>query len=168
MKPQVQVGMMALALSLFFGYHAFYKSQQDRVHLIQAQSVEEQTRQRTQLEVVALAQRVEHYRHRLLQTPEPSVLVREVAVLAKKAGVQLSTIGQEPPQEFPQFTRLAVNLQCSATYHQLGAFLDYLEHAEHFIRAESITVTPGSDGRSTISLVVSSLYVPPLLDGQPG
>ncbi len=168
MKPQMIVGMIGLALAVVFGYHDVYQRQQAQVRLIQTQITDEHTKQQTQQEVATLQQQVEQYRHRLLEKPEPSILVREVAVLAKKAGVQLTTISQEAPQDFPQFTKLAVTLQFSASYHQLGTFLDYLEHAHHFIRADTITVHPTAGGTPAISLLVSTLALPPVPDHPAG
>ena len=62
-------------------------------------------------------------------------------------------------------TRLGVSLQVSASYHQLGAFLDRIERAPVFIRVDRADLSGASDthpsSERTIHVVLSTLYIPP-------
>jgi hypothetical protein len=60
-----------------------------------------------------------------------------------------------------------INVQFTATYHKLGAFLDRLERATLFIRVDQLELSdPAKDtGEASIRLTVSTLYVPSLAPG---
>ena len=64
----------------------------------------------------------------------------------------------------------AVNVEFTASFHQLGTFLDRLERAEPFIRIERLQVAPPQSSKeaATIRAVFSTLYIPALtLDAVP-
>lgn len=163
MKPPLVLAVIGLALTGLFGYHGIHARQQERVHLIQTQAAQEQTKRQSQHDVAALLEQVEQYRKRLPPEPEASWLVREVVALGHKAGLELATISPESPQQFQQFTRLGVSVQFEATYHQLGEFLDYIERSDSYIRAERLVLSrPREDGvPASVSLVLSTIYLPP-------
>ena len=163
MKPALLIGVIGLALTGLLGYHG-YKRQQERARLIQTQIGQEQANQEAQAEVAALAQQIEQYRAQLSPEPDPSWLARNVTALGRKAGLELTTITQESPQPFAQFTRLAVNLNFSANYHQLGTFFDDLEQSDSFIRVEHLDVSSPKEtgGRAVVHVVLSTLYLPPV------
>ena len=162
MSMKLLFGMIGLALTAFFGYHHIYMPAEQQVQGLREQIAQAQATQQTQADVTALLARVERYRARGSPEPDPSWLVREVVALSEQAGVQVTTIAQDIPQEFPQFTRLSVALHVSASYHQLGAFLDRLEHGAHFIRVDQLNLTAGqTKGQpATAHLTLSALYLP--------
>jgi len=163
--PTFLLGIIVVAMVGLVTYTWIYVPSQRQVQLIREQKVKEQANQRTQADVVALLKTVEQYRERLPKEPDPSWLVRETVTLAQKAGLQITSISQEDPQTFPEFTRLTVNLQFAASYHQLGAFLDNIEHAEPFIRVDRINLshTTKDEASASIQLAFSTIYLPPLL-----
>ena len=164
MKPSVVLGAIGVAISSFIGYNFIYLPSQKEVKAIHTKIAGEEASQRTQKDVVELLDQIEQSRARLPKEPDPSWLAHEVVALAQKDGVQFSTISQEPPQNFQQYTRLAVTVQLSTSYHQLGSFLDALERSDHFIRVEQLNVSRASnDGKASIRLTVSTFYLPPVL-----
>jgi Tfp pilus assembly protein PilO len=164
-KPTLLLGGIGVALTALLGYNFVYGPFQRQVGLIRLQLAEEQATQQTQGEVAAMLREVEQHRKRLPQDPEPSWLVREVVALSQKAGVQVSAITQEPPSLNEQFTRLAVTLQVSASYHQLGAFLDEVEHSDHFIQVDRVRMNRAQGtGPIAIELTLSTLYLPPIVN----
>ena len=163
MKPTLLIGIVEVALAGFLGYNMLYLPKQREVQRVRAQQGEERTHQQTQTEVAAYLQQIERYRKRLPPEPDPAWLVRELVDLAKEPGVQLTSISQDEPQSLGQFTRLAVRLQLSATYHQLGSFLDAVERSDHFMRVDRLDIQQqGSTDRPAIQLTFSTLYVSPL------
>ena len=168
MKPTLLLAIIGVALGGPIGYYGVYQPQQRQVQLVRTQITKEQERQQTAVELATLVQQVDERRRRLAPEADPSWLVREVVRLAEKSGVQLTTITPEPPQTVDAFTHLAVNLQFTASYHQLGAFLDNVERAASFIRIEQINVTPTESHEETqasIRVTLSTLSVPPLVAG---
>ena len=164
MKPTLLIGIVEVALAGFLGYNAIYLPKQREVARSHAQQGEERTHQQTQAEVAAYLQQIERYRKRLPPEPDPAWLVRGLVDLAQEPGVQLTSIIQEDPQSVGQFTRVAVQLQVSATYHELGTFLDAVERSDHFMRVDRLDIQQqGSPGRPAIQLTFSTLYVPPLM-----
>ncbi len=165
MKPTLLIGAMGLVLTGFFGYHTVYAPQQGRVRVIQAKLAARQSDQQAQQEAAVLLEQYQKYRQRLPENPDPSWLASEVLAIGRKAGLEITSVTQETPQPFQQFTRLAVTLQFSASYHQLGAFLDELERSDHFILVDQLALTgskkAGDPG--TVRLLLSSLYVPSAL-----
>ena len=164
MKPTLLIGIAGVALAAIVGYNAVYVPQRGQVSQIQAQLTEEQATQHMRAEVASLLESVEQRRKRLPQEPDPSWLVREMVALTKHAGVQVTTITQDPPQALGPFTRLGVTLQCAASYHQLGMFLDDVERSDHFLQVERVNVTRVEDGKpAAIQLVLSTVYLPHVL-----
>ena len=168
-KPTLLLGIIAVAIVCSIAYTSIYVPAQQQVQLIQTQKTKERASQRTQADVAALLKTIEAYRKRLPSEGDPSWLVRETVALAQKAGVEISSINQEDPQKFSGFTRLAVNLQFTASYHQLGAFLDAIEHGDHFIRVDRIGLSRSNsrsgEGMASIKLAFSTIYLPPVLTG---
>ena len=157
---------IVLALTIFIGYHAIYLPQRKTVASLEAKVTEELATQEMQKDVAVLLERLDHYRVRLSGEPDPSWLTREVVALSQKNGVQLTSVTQDLPQRLGDFTRLGVSLQFSASYHQLGAFLDALERSQYFIKVERVSVTRAQrEGLADIQLILSTLYVPTGIPG---
>ena len=168
MKPTLLLGGIGVALTALLGYNAVYGPYQRQVGVIRSQLADEQLTQRTQADVAALLQQVEQYRTQLPTEPDPSWLIREVVALSQKAGVQLTTINQEQPSVTEQSTRLAVTLQLSSSYHQFGAFLDEIEHADRFLQVDSVRMNRfQSTGPISVEVTVSTLYLPPVVNAAP-
>lgn len=167
MRPLVLLAGIGVALTSLVGYNVVYVPQREQARLSQAQVAEEQANQHMQAEVAALLSHVEQYRTRLPNEPDPAALVRDVVELAQQSGVQLASItrgASETPQGFPNVTRLTVALTGTASYHQLGAFLDALERSERFLRVERFEIRRARDEEpAAVEVSVSTLYVPPLL-----
>ena len=167
MKPQLIVRVTVLAIAAFVGYHLIYLPQQRELASIRAQVAQEQVDQQTQADVAQLLTQLERDRKRLPDEPNPSWLMQAVTSLGQQAGIQLTTISPEPSQAAKPLTRLAVTLQFTATYHELGTFLDLLQRSDHFIRTEHITVNRPDNrqqGKASMQVVLSTSYVPPLLN----
>ena len=157
----IGIGVFMAAL---IGYNALYIPQQEQVRLSQAKIVEEQATQQVQAEVTGLLSRAERYRARLPQEPDPSALVRDVVELAQRSGLQMTSITREPPEASAEFTRLSVTLQCTASYHQLGAFLDALERSDRFLQVDHLQMDRRAPTEPiAIRLTMSTLHVPPLV-----
>ena len=165
MNTSSVIGVIGVALVGWLGYNSFYVPQQRRAQQIVADIAQEQANQRAQVEVAAQLQRVEQYRLRLAQEPDSSLLVRDVVTLTQTAGLQVTSLIQELPKQRDFATRLAVTLQFTASYHQLGAFVAALERSKHFIRIERIRMTRPEQNEDpvAIQMVLSTLHLPPLL-----
>ena len=163
MKPTLLIGVMGVVLGGLIGYHGIYVRHAEQARLIQSQIAQEQTDQHMQAEAAVLLTQIEQYRKRLPEEPDPSWLVREAVELGQKAGLELTTISQESPKPFAQFVRLAITLHFTATYHQLGTFLDYLEGSDRFIRVDHLNLQSSKDGSgpASVELTLSTFYLPP-------
>ncbi|MBI4003895.1 MAG: type 4a pilus biogenesis protein PilO [Candidatus Omnitrophica bacterium] len=166
MKQTLLPGAIIVAFAGFFGYHMVYRPQQVKLAEYPRQLAREQADYQAQADVAALAERVESYRRRLPREGDTSWLVNEVVSVANDVGVQVTRIVPEPPRDFQGVTRLGVSLQVTASYHQVGAFLDRIERGALFIRVDRADLSGASDihpsSERTIQLVLSTLYVPPL------
>ena len=167
-KPFFLLAGIGVALSALLGYNAIYVPHEKQVRVSRAQLAEEQANQAMQAEVAALLAQVERYRARLPEEPDPAVLVRDVVELAQQSGVQLTTIARGAPEaaQGSGSTRLTVNLTGTASYHELGAFLDALERSERFLRVERFEISrAGNQDVSSVQVSVSTLFLPPPLPG---
>jgi Tfp pilus assembly protein PilO len=134
------------------------------MRMIQTQRAQQQATRETEMEVASILQQIERHRKHLPQEPDPSWLVREVVAHAQQSGVQFTSITPETPQQFEEFTRLAVSVQFNASYHQLGNFLDDVERSERFIRVERVEVNrSGNEDLASIQVTFSTLFLPPVL-----
>ena len=168
MKETLLIGTIIVAVTGYVGYtqlHARHEAQRSE---LTAQLRSEQDDQRAQAELAALLQELEQYRARLSPTTDPEWLIKEVVRLADAAEVQLTTIAPEQPQSVDGFTRLSVSLEFTATYHQTGTFLDYLEHAPAFLRTNQLEIKETSraregDGFVFVRLAISTVHIPALV-----
>ncbi len=78
------------------------------------------------------------------QLPE---LLGQITQLAKETGVKLHSV--KPKKRLSElaagpsgFLELPIQLEASAGYHQIGAFLDRLEQSEILFRTEEMTIEP--------------------------
>ena len=165
-KPSFLLGMIVVAITGSIAYTMTYLPYKKQTQLIQAQKTNEGANQRTQADAAVLLTTIEKYRKRLPKEPDPSWLIRETVALAQKGGLQITSINQEDPQAFPGFTRLTADVQFTASYHQLGAFLDEIEHSDHFIRVDRVTLSRKGmtgEGIASIKVAFSTVYLPPVL-----
>jgi Tfp pilus assembly protein PilO len=166
MKPLPIALAIIVATACGIGYYGIHVPAQHEVRLIQTQIAEERASQGTKGDVAALLARIEHYRERLPKDADPSWLAQEVVALAQKTGVQLTSMTQDAPQPLDTFTRLSVNLQVAATYHQLGAFLDEVERSPHFIRIDRLSLDHADgDERGLVQVTFSTVVLPPVIEG---
>ncbi len=166
MKQTLPIGVLIVALALGIGYNFIHLPNKRQVNLIRKQIAQELANQQTQAEVSTLLKRTEEFRKRLPDEPDPSWLARAAVALAQTVGVQLTTINQELPQEFEQFTRLAISLQFSASYHELGTLLDAIERSDQFMCVERVRVGHSTTGdHVTIEVVLSTIYLKPVVKG---
>ena len=165
MKPTLLIGAIGVAVTGLLGYNMVYEPYRRQVSLIRSEVDIEEATQRMQAEVAELLQQIGQYHKQLPPEPDPSWLIHEVVTLSQKAGVQLTTISQEPPAANDRFTRLGVMLQVSASYHQLGAFLDELEHSDHFIQIDRVDMRRLQDtGPVSIEVALSTFYLPSVVN----
>lgn len=171
MKPTLLLGAMMVAFAAYFGYHVVYLPQQAERRQVPVALDQEQANQRAQAEVAAIARSIESFRRRLPPEADASWLVNQVPSLANEAGVQVTRMVPEPLRDMNGVTRLGVELQVTATYHQLGAFLDRLERAAVFIRVDRVdldhTAAAEPSSQRAARVILSTLYVPPLSLGTP-
>lgn len=164
MKASTILGVIGVALAGWLGYNNLYVPQQRQAQELAAQIEQEHANQRAQADVAAQLQRIERYRVRLAQEPDPSSLVRNVVSLAQTAGLQVTSLIQELPQQRDSATRLGVTLQFTASYHQVGAFVAALERSRNFIRIERVRITHSEEeGPVAIQMNLSTLHLPQLL-----
>lgn len=164
MKLSAIVAAIGVGLGLLSGYNIAYVSRQHRAQAIRAQMDEARATQDVRAQLATVLRQIEQYRKRLPESPDSSWLVHEVVPLAAQAGVQVTSIAQDIPQEFPSFTRLAINVDCVASYHQLGVLLDALERSPRYLRVDRIDMGRVLDGeeRGTVRLSISTVHMPPL------
>ena len=164
MNTTLITGAIAVAVVIPVGY-TLHKGHEEKLRLIHAQIANEQSTQASQAQTAGTLRQIERYRKRLPNEASPSWLVNEAVSIGERVGVQLSTIAQEPPQEFQQFTRLVVTLEFNASYHELGLFLDRVEHADSFIQVERLEVIPPKEprGEASVRLTLSTVYLAPPL-----
>ena len=164
MKPLLVVLAIVVAAACGIGYYAIHVPAQNEVRLIHTQIDEERASQSTKGDVAALLTQIKRYHARLPDDVDPSWLAQEVVALAQQSGVQLGSITQAVPQQLDTFTLLAVNLQLTASYHQLGAFLDAVERSPYFIRVDRLSVDRADGGeRGLIQVTFSTIVLPPLV-----
>jgi Tfp pilus assembly protein PilO len=165
LKQTLLLGTIIVAFAGFFGYHVAYVPQRAKLSEYPRVLEREQADYQAQAEVAALVERIESYRRRLPPKTDTSWLVNEVVSVANDVGVQVTRIVPEPPRDVQGVTRLGVSLQVSASYHQLGAFLDRIERAPVFIRIDRADLSGPSEvnasSERTIHVVLSTLSVPP-------
>ena len=168
-QPMLAFMAIVVVLTGAIGYYGIHRPKENGVRVLQTQIAEERASQGVKEEVAALLAQIERYRRRLPQDADPSWLAQEVMAVAKKSGVQLTSITQVPPQQSDRYTQLSVNLELSATYHQLGAFLDEIEHSPRFIRVDRLSVDRSNgDERGHIQVTFSTVVTPPILAGSAG
>jgi Tfp pilus assembly protein PilO len=169
MKAPLLVGVVAVAVAGPIGYNVT-RRHQEQVRLIQTKIAQEHATQQAQADVAAMLRQVERYQRRLPQEATLSQLVAEAVSLGEQAGLELTTIRQESPQAFTNFTRLAATFEFAASYHQLGTFLDLVERSPRFMRVETLQVTSASradGGTLQARVTLSTVYLPPALKGGP-
>ncbi|HEX9564657.1 MAG TPA: type 4a pilus biogenesis protein PilO [Gemmatimonadaceae bacterium] len=171
-KLPMIISAAVLGLAGFLGYNFIYLPRQEQVAQLQMRIAEERSMQQEQADVAKLMAEFDQLRARLPKEPDPSWLAQEVAALSQQAGIQLANLSQELPQAREDVLHLAVALEFSSPYHQLGTFIDLIEQSEYFLQVEHLDMSPSLvayTGRvdPVVRMVVGTWYVPPVR-GLPG
>ena len=164
-KPSLVTGAIVLAFTWHAGYDHYQQRRQD-VRTIEQRLREEQATQALRGAVARSLEEVGQFRQRLSPARDTEWLVSQVSSFAEEAGIRLSAIVQQEPRKVEGFTHLAVILQFTASYHQLGRFVSRLENAPVFLRVDEMTIggsSPASGGGSgqagaPVRMTVSTLY----------
>lgn len=162
------VGLVAVAVALPLGLQIRRRHEMRRRAVLE-QLAREEALQETYARLNTAFGEIQRHRPRLPDAPDPSWLVTEAVALGEMEGLQLTSIAQEQPREFSQYTRVAITLEFEATYHQLGLFLDRVERSQRFMRVDRLDVKPQAIGISDahptalVHLTLSTLYLPPLV-----
>lgn len=162
MKRTFLVAIIGVAASGILGYNNCYLPQVAKVRRIGHQIEQEHRNQQLAAEVAGLLRQIEQYQKRLPQEPDSSWLVHQAVTVGQRSGVLLTNIAPAVPEERPQYTRLSVNLQFRASYHQLGAFLDQIENDPSVFLIERLELTEPTEqnDQATVQMTLSALYVP--------
>lgn len=161
--PWLLGAVVGLVLGYLVGYNNLYARQQGQVRLTQRLIAQEQADQEAQQQVTALLDQIERYRAQLPPEPNPSWLVDQAVTAGRAAGIEFSSISPQPAQAGKFFTRLSAGFKFSATYHQLGEFLDQLERSGSYVRVESLDVNRTRTlqaGAPIVDITLSTLHVP--------
>ena len=165
MRPARVSGIIVLACAGYFGYHIAYVRPRETLQQVEQQLEEARQEQELRQQVAQSLNVLDQQRQRFAPRLDPDWLLQEVGKLAREAGVEVASLSPQTTQQGGEFTQLAVTLQFESTYHQLGQFLSRIERAPQSIRVDDLDLTPerGNTGTAKIRLVLSTLYVPPLL-----
>ncbi len=161
LKPATVMTFIGLVMVGLIGSRSIYLPQQTQVRRLHAEIAEEQATQQLREAAAAKFRQIAQLRNRLPPEPDPSWLVNHLVDLARRSGILLTSIAQQPPQELSTFRRLAVSAQFTASYHELGTFIDAIERAQEFLRVDRLNVTPpNASPQIAVDMEVSTLYVP--------
>ena len=169
MNPALISGIIVLALAARVGYVNIYLSGQEELRHVREEQHRLEEFQNLRLQVASALDQAERLRTKFGQKAEPDGLMQEVDRLAQKVGIELGRIGPEQTREASGFLYLAISLEVTCTYHELGRFLSEIESSDtFFIRVNELDVSRIGDaqGSAAAKLVLSTLYVPPLLEPQ--
>ena len=159
MKPALISGIIVLAVGGYFGYHNAYVGPQEKLERVEQELKEAHEEQSLRTHVASSLQALEERQRRLAPKPDRSLLLQVADRLAQEAGIEITSISPEPHGEWGDFTRVAVSLEFTATFHELGHFLSGVERAEPSIRIEHLDLSPvrRSEG-ARVRLLLSTLY----------
>jgi Tfp pilus assembly protein PilO len=163
-NPQLVAGLIVLAAAGAFGYHGIYLKAQLDLQQIRQQQRQAEALQQGRVQLSEALEIAERYREQLAPRKDVDWLVQSVGRIARESGVQLSKIEPQQPRELDDLTSLAVSLQFTASYHQLGRFLSQVESHQPCIRVGTLEVShrlADADG-AQVQLVLQALYAPPL------
>ncbi|MBI3324218.1 MAG: type 4a pilus biogenesis protein PilO [Candidatus Omnitrophica bacterium] len=177
MKPHVIFGILVFLVGVLLGGQRVHEPAQARLSQVNRDFRSEQQTQELRLQVAKLLDEVEQFRRRLSPEPESSWLVGQVGKLAEQAKIELTSIAPQPSKAIQEFTRLAVLIQFSTSYHELGNFLSMIESSPAFIRVEELSMandyhsvaTGGGSSEEyqpNVKLMLSTLYVSPFSGGE--
>jgi len=160
------VGTLIVACAGYFGYHNVYLPKRVQLEQYPLEMQREAANQQAQADVATIAQELESFRGQLPPEADASWLVNEALAIADEVGVRVTRVVPQPPRDLGGMTRLAVSLQVTASYHELGIFIDRLERAPVFIHVDRVDLaeTRGSQqalSARPIDVVLSTVYVPP-------
>lgn len=169
-QPVVIPGVVVLVLAGYVGYHGVHRRYQQEMTQLQAQLHDRQEVQDMRTQLAGALGTLERKRQRLAPMPSVDWLVQEIDTIAAATGLRLTRIVPQRPESVDDFTRIAVSLEFSASYHELGTFVSSLESGPHLIHVDSLAIGRAAseeEGTSAMTLLVSAWYVPPLPTARP-
>ena len=163
MKPLMVSGIIVAALMAYVGHQHVYAPTQRALGILRQQLAEETATQELRVQLARSLDDFESLRKQFPQDSSMESLLHEVTQHALEQGIQLQSIVPQDRKDLRDATQLSVQLQASASYHQLGKFISGLETASPFMWVEDLQFNrpPGSSGETTVvRLIVSTLFVP--------
>ena len=163
LNPILLSGIIIAMLAGYVGYHGVHQPAQRQVKRLDAQLAEARATQDLRERVAGSLERHERLRKQLPQEATMEWLLREVTKRAEEEGIQLQSILPQDRKDLRDASQFSVQLQLSASYHQLGRFVSALEEAKPFLWVEECSIIKnGQDQVPQIRVIVSTLYVPPI------
>ena len=168
MKPELISGTIILAFAAYFGYHDGYVRPQDALGQIAKQRREAEQVRELRTHVAATLTTLEEQRQSLPRKLDSDWLMQEIGRLAREAGLRLTSLTPQSPRQFSDGTLLSVSANFTSSYHHVGQFVSRLESSESLLRVDELELTPDpgrqGNGLANIRLLVSTLYVPPVIE----
>lgn len=159
-KPVMLTAAIVLVIGSRAAYNVYDQSRQE-IGRISEQLTHAQQVHALREELASELARLEQAQTRFAPAPDAEWLIRDISQLAQESGIDLAAIVPQPPQPFGEMTHLAVTLQArTPSYHQLGRFVDGLEHLPAVLRIEELSVSKGSHDYLQVRMTVGSIYAP--------
>jgi len=165
MKLSVVSGILVFVFGAILGWQRVHGPAEARLGEVTKQLAAERETHRVREQVAGLLRETEEFRKRLAPEPDSAWLVREVGKLAEAAQIELTSIAPQSPKPVQEFTGLAVAVQFSSSYHELGRFLSVIESSYAFIRVDELSIAKDlrehdPDGRPLVKLTLATLHAP--------
>lgn len=162
LKPAAVSGLLIAACAGYLGYTTIHVRNQRVVGLLRQQVLEQQQTQDLRVGVAQSLEAIERFRRQLPPSPDSEWLVGQISQAAERVGVQFTTISPQVPRRLGDVTPLPVTVQFTASYEQVRALIDALEHGTSYIRVDELDLARSGQGIAQVRLTVSTLHVPPV------
>jgi len=155
-----QLRAFITVLLLVVGYAAVYTPLNGRIEETTRKLKKEQTRHALAYDIEQLRAQVDGFQGRLPEDTDVNEWVQYVLDGIRKSPLKLSTLDSRGTERVGPYEAVALYLELGGTFHNLDAFLHWLEANERLFRVDSAKITPprsGGNDKLLMQLIILGL-----------
>ena len=162
-NKKIILGTIVFLATVFLGWKFLLEPDLKSIDVAKKISSENVRKGTVLQEIAAMEKKLKTFEPLLSGAQQSDWLIEAVNRMAAESGLTLLSASPQPPSKDADFTRIALTIEASGGYHNLGRFIEKIENYRPLIKVSNLRILRSErrdPGNLKITLSVNSYYLP--------